>query len=254
MTRRWLAWSARSTSSAPACSAPRSALACRRAGLEVCSATSTTSTCAPPAGLGAGEPAPTEARRAAGRGRRAARPHRRGGRRGAASAGRWSPTSAASRAGPLTQVADRADEALARYVGSHPMAGSERSGPLAASAALFDGRPWAVTPHAHSAPGAVALVEALARLCGAEPVRLSPGEHDRAVARTSHLPHLLAVLDAGQLAERPARAPRPVGAGGARRHPDRRRRPGRCGARSSAPTPPAVRELLRDVRGRARRR
>ena len=40
-------------------------------------------------------------------------------------------------------------EALTRYVGSHPMAGSERSGPLAASAALFDGRPWAITPHAH---------------------------------------------------------------------------------------------------------
>ena len=53
----------------------------------------------------------------------------------------------------------------------------------------------------HSAPDAVALVEALARLCGAEPVRLSPVEHDRAVARTSHLPHLLAVLTAGQLAE-----------------------------------------------------
>jgi len=103
---------------------------------------------------------------------------------------------------PLTQVSDHvAEELLACYVGSHPMAGSERSGPLAASAALFDGRPWAITPHTHSSPEAVALVEALAQLCGAEPVRLSPVEHDRAVARTSHLPHLLAVLTAGQLAE-----------------------------------------------------
>ena len=103
---------------------------------------------------------------------------------------------------PLEQVADHAGEALlAHYVGSHPMAGSERSGPLAATAALFDGRPWAVTPHTHSSPEAVALVETLARLCGAEPVRLSPVEHDRAVARTSHLPHLLAVLTAGQLAD-----------------------------------------------------
>jgi prephenate dehydrogenase len=103
---------------------------------------------------------------------------------------------------PLERIADHADEdLLARYVGSHPMAGSERSGPLAATAALFDGRPWAVTPHVHSSPEAIALVEALARLCGAEPVRLSPVEHDRAVARTSHLPHLLAVLTAGQLAE-----------------------------------------------------
>ncbi len=102
----------------------------------------------------------------------------------------------------LAQIADHADEdLLASYVGSHPMAGSERSGPLAASAALFDGRPWAITPHTHSSPKAVELVDALARLCGAEPVRLSPVEHDRAVARTSHLPHLLAVLTAGQLAE-----------------------------------------------------
>ena len=103
---------------------------------------------------------------------------------------------------PLAQVGDQVPESLlASYVGSHPMAGSERSGPLAATAALFDGRPWAVAPHTHSAPDAVALVEALARICGAEPVRLSPVEHDRAVARTSHLPHLLAVLTAGQLAE-----------------------------------------------------
>ena len=103
---------------------------------------------------------------------------------------------------PLEQIGDRAPEsALARYVGSHPMAGSERSGPLAASAALFDGRPWAVTPHVHADPQAVGLVEALVRLCRATPVRLSPVEHDVAVARTSHLPHLLAVLAAAQLTD-----------------------------------------------------
>lgn len=90
-----------------------------------------------------------------------------------------------------------------RYVGSHPMAGSERSGPLAASSALFDGRPWAVTPHAASDPAAVSLVEELVLLCGAVPVRMSPEEHDRAVARTSHLPHLLAVLAAGALTDAP---------------------------------------------------
>jgi prephenate dehydrogenase len=101
---------------------------------------------------------------------------------------------------PLAEVCDRvAEKVLARYVGSHPMAGSERSGPLAASAALFDGRPWAITPHVHADPAAVALVEAMVGLCHAEPVRLSPVEHDRAVARTSHLPHLLAVLAAAQL-------------------------------------------------------
>ena len=91
-----------------------------------------------------------------------------------------------------------------RYVGCHPMAGSERSGPLAASGALFDGRPWAITPDEGADQAAVALVEALAELCGAVPVRLSPEEHDRAVARTSHLPHLLASLAAGALAGAPA--------------------------------------------------
>jgi prephenate dehydrogenase len=106
------------------------------------------------------------------------------------------------KSGPLAAVADAAG--LVRYVGSHPMAGSERSGPLAASAALFDGRPWAVTPHGSSDPAAVELVSELARVCGAVPVPLSPVEHDRAVARTSHLPHLLASLVAGQLLDAPA--------------------------------------------------
>jgi prephenate dehydrogenase len=106
---------------------------------------------------------------------------------------------------PLDAVTARVDgEALTRYVGSHPMAGSERSGPLAASAALFDGRPWAVTPHDRSAPEAVVLVDELVALCGAQPVHLDPTEHDRAVARTSHVPHLLAVLAAGRLADAPA--------------------------------------------------
>jgi prephenate dehydrogenase len=92
---------------------------------------------------------------------------------------------------------------LARYVGSHPMAGSERSGPMAASASLFDGRPWALTPHESADPAAVDTVTALARLCGATPVVFTPEEHDRAVARTSHLPHLLAALVAGRLTDAP---------------------------------------------------
>ncbi len=98
---------------------------------------------------------------------------------------------------PLAAVADH--PGLGRYVGSHPMAGSERSGPLAATSALFDGRPWAVAAHPASQPAAVAAVEALAVACGAVPVRLTPQEHDRAVARTSHVPHLLASLAAARL-------------------------------------------------------
>ncbi len=105
---------------------------------------------------------------------------------------------------PLRSVASRvgADQ-LARYVGSHPMAGSERSGPFAASSALFDGRPWAVTPHPGAGPEAVQVVTTLALTCGATPVTLTPEEHDEAVARTSHLPHLLAALVAGRLTDAP---------------------------------------------------
>jgi prephenate dehydrogenase len=90
-----------------------------------------------------------------------------------------------------------------RYAGGHPMAGSERSGPLAATPTLFDGRPWAVTPHSGSSPAATTAVLALAEAAGASVVRLSPEEHDAAVARTSHLPHLLSVLVAGRLADAP---------------------------------------------------
>jgi prephenate dehydrogenase len=112
---------------------------------------------------------------------------------------------ASVKAAPLAAVAARVGAAeLARYVGSHPMAGSERSGPLAASAALFDGRPWAVTPHPGAHADAVGLVESLVLECGATPLRMAPDEHDRAVARTSHLPHLAAVLVAGRLAVAPA--------------------------------------------------
>ncbi|SDE22014.1 prephenate dehydrogenase [Nocardioides lianchengensis] len=105
------------------------------------------------------------------------------------------------KSGPLSAVAG--EPRAHRYVGSHPMAGSERSGPLAGSGSLFDGRPWAITPHTGSDPDAVELVEELVRLCGAVPVWLTPAEHDRAVARTSHVPHLLASLVAARLADGP---------------------------------------------------
>lgn len=104
---------------------------------------------------------------------------------------------------PARMVRTTVPKRMARYVGSHPMAGSERSGPLAASANLFEGRPWAITPHPDSNPEAVETVEEAVRLTGASPVWLTPAEHDRAVARTSHVPHLLSALVAGRLAAAP---------------------------------------------------
>jgi len=99
---------------------------------------------------------------------------------------------------PLRAVEDH--PRAAQYVGSHPMSGTERSGPLTASAELFDGRPWAVAAGVRASAGAARLVESLIELCGGVVVRLSPAEHDRAVARTSHVPHLMSALVAGTLA------------------------------------------------------
>ncbi len=78
---------------------------------------------------------------------------------------------------------------LARFVGGHPMAGRERSGFGSSSADLFDGRPWILTG---GEPGAVATVRRLVRATGARPVSMRAAEHDRVMARLSHLPQLVA--------------------------------------------------------------
>jgi len=90
-----------------------------------------------------------------------------------------------------------------RYVGSHPMAGSERSGPMAASGRLLEGRPWAVIPLAGAGEQSVGLVEAVAELVGAVPITMDAESHDRAVALVSHVPHVLSVLAAARLADAP---------------------------------------------------
>ena len=85
------------------------------------------------------------------------------------------------------------------YVGGHPLAGRERRGPRAARVDLFAGRPWVLTPHEGSSADTVAAVEWVVTECRATPVFMTPVEHDRAVAVTSHLPQLLASALAGQL-------------------------------------------------------
>ncbi|GAC1306127.1 MAG: prephenate dehydrogenase [Vulcanimicrobiaceae bacterium] len=85
----------------------------------------------------------------------------------------------------------RAGAALGAFVASHPIAGSERSGPLAADAALFEGRTWTYDPAA--APAAVAAVRRFIEAMGGVPFPIASDEHDRAVALTSHLPQLISV-------------------------------------------------------------
>ena len=88
---------------------------------------------------------------------------------------------------------------LSRYVGSHPMAGSERSGPTAARSDLFAGRPWVVVAPDGARPDAVRAVRDLVTDLGATPVTLDAEAHDRAVALVSHVPQLAASLVAARL-------------------------------------------------------
>lgn len=94
---------------------------------------------------------------------------------------------------------------ITRYVGGHPMAGRERSGPVAARADLFLGRPWVVCPadsSTHSARTDLARVEIVRRLAaavGASPVVMPAVDHDEAVAMISHVPQIAASLVAARL-------------------------------------------------------
>ncbi len=102
---------------------------------------------------------------------------------------------------------------LSRYVGSHPMAGSQKMGPLTANADLFVDRTWVVTPHDTSAGHAVLDVQELARLCGARRVTMGAAHHDEAVAQVSHLPHLVSALVAAGLTRVPTEHLRLAGQG-----------------------------------------
>ena len=79
-----------------------------------------------------------------------------------------------------------------RFVGGHPMAGSEQTGVEAATPYLFEEATWAITPSAATDPDALHTVEMLAREVGATTLTLSPEAHDAMLAVTSHLPHVLA--------------------------------------------------------------
>lgn len=78
------------------------------------------------------------------------------------------------------------------FVGGHPMAGNEGRGVAAASADLFEGSVYLVTRTPRTDAAAVERIATLARALGARPMVLDPEAHDRAVARVSHLPYLLA--------------------------------------------------------------
>jgi len=113
----------------------------------------------------------------------------------AASANRSLVTDAGSTKGEIVRsvealLVDRRDGP--RFVGSHPLAGDHRTGVEFARGDLFDGRKVVVTPTEKSHRAAVVEISGFWQSLGAEVVTMSPEEHDRALAATSHLPHLIA--------------------------------------------------------------
>ncbi len=95
--------------------------------------------------------------------------------------------------GPIVAAVEaaRPDDA-SRYVGGHPMAGSEQEGLDGASGDLFVGATWVLTPTAHTDPAAFAAVRAFAAQLGAEALAVAPALHDALVAVVSHVPQLAA--------------------------------------------------------------
>lgn len=90
--------------------------------------------------------------------------------------------------------------ALSGFVPSHPIAGSERSGPHAADAALFDQRTVILSPLPQTEAGNAACLESIWRRLGARVVRLDAAEHDRVYALVSHWPHAIAFALAAAVA------------------------------------------------------
>jgi prephenate dehydrogenase len=91
-----------------------------------------------------------------------------------------------------------------RFLPTHPMAGREIGGAGSARADLFQGRSWILTPTADVDPASRALVLEVIQSLGATPIELSALDHDRAVAKISHLPQIASSLIAKQLTGTPS--------------------------------------------------
>ncbi|TFD46873.1 prephenate dehydrogenase [Cryobacterium frigoriphilum] len=101
---------------------------------------------------------------------------------------------------PLTALrASGAD--VSRYIGSHPLAGREKGGPLSGRADLFIGRPWVVAAHDAISYQQARAIDDLILDLGAILVEMTPEEHDRGVALVSHAPQLVSTLMAHRLTD-----------------------------------------------------
>lgn len=93
---------------------------------------------------------------------------------------------------------------LSRYLGSHPMAGRERSGAVFARADLFHGQPFVLVKHDQTSPVVLEKIRRLALELGSFPIEMEAKQHDESVALISHVPQLLASLLASRLVSAPA--------------------------------------------------
>lgn len=103
--------------------------------------------------------------------------------------------------GSSKRMISRELRSVKRFIPSHPIAGSEQRGNLAARGELFEGALCVVTPGKGRDPRAVSTVRRFWRALGMRVVEMTPARHDAALAATSHLPHVVAaalVLAAGQ--------------------------------------------------------
>ena len=91
----------------------------------------------------------------------------------------------------MREAAEPAGAGL-RYIGGHPMAGSEHSGPAHARADLFDDRPWFVVPGPGTAEADLARIEGFVRTLGARPICIDAETYDRLMAVVSHVPQIVA--------------------------------------------------------------
>lgn len=105
----------------------------------------------------------------------------------------------------LAKVREQTDGGeLDRYIGSHPMAGREKSGAIAARADLFAASPWVVCSDEDTPPQRLGQITDIAEAVGAAVFHLDPDFHDSSVARVSHAPQVMASLMAAQLRDMPA--------------------------------------------------
>lgn len=112
---------------------------------------------------------------------------------------------ASVKAGIQSELRERGAD-LGRYVGTHPMAGREKSGPVAARGELFTSMPWVLCPTDETRPEALQAARALASDLGAVVAEFGADEHDEAVALVSHLPQVMSSLVASRLQGTPLHA------------------------------------------------